>query len=123
MNSKASSSWLLQLMLLTTSHASIVKDLVVASKQNNLRGLQLNKFTNVWGISTSALRYYAGGSAYDIMSSYGISHSELFESVWYVVDAVNASFNIEYPRNHSRQLAQLNLMSAPASLMEYSFGF
>ena len=40
---------------------------------------------------------------YDIMSSYGISHTELFESVWYVVDAVNASFNIKYPRNHDEQ--------------------
>jgi hypothetical protein len=37
------------------SQASIVKDLVVASKQNNVRGVQLNKFTNVWGISTSAV--------------------------------------------------------------------
>jgi hypothetical protein len=59
-------------------------------------------------ISTSvrlacALRYYAGGSVYDIMSSYGISHTEVFESVWYVVDAVNASFNINYPRNHDEQ--------------------
>eukprot|EP00970_Alexandrium_tamarense_P018495 scaffold13344_cov215-Alexandrium_tamarense.AAC.1 len=42
-------------------------------------------------ISTSvrlacALRYYAACSA-----------------VWYVVDAVNASFNIKYPRNHDEQ--------------------
>eukprot|EP00970_Alexandrium_tamarense_P016947 scaffold7881_cov103-Alexandrium_tamarense.AAC.1 len=59
-------------------------------------------------ISTSvrlacALRYYAGGSVYDIISSYSISHTELFQSVWYVVDAVNASFNIKYPRNHDEQ--------------------
>ena len=52
-----------------------------------------------------ALRYYAGGSAYDIISSYNISHTELFQSVWYVVDAINqtASFDISYPRNHEEQ--------------------
>jgi hypothetical protein len=61
-------------------------------------------------ISTSvrlacALRNYAGGSVYDIMSSYGISHTELFESVWYVVDAINktTSFDIKYPQNHEEQ--------------------
>jgi hypothetical protein len=61
-------------------------------------------------ISTSvrlacALRYYAGGSVYDIMSSYSISHTELFESVWYTVDAIKrtASFDIKYPQNHDKQ--------------------
>jgi hypothetical protein len=61
-------------------------------------------------ISTSvrlacALRYYAGGSVYDIMSSYSISHTELFESVWYVVDAINktTSFDIKYPQHHEEQ--------------------
>jgi hypothetical protein len=157
-------------MLLSTSQASVGKDLAVASKQSNVRGVQLNKFTNARGISTSfvhtgclgvpsghcmiscvaqlkrpteaakirkkarrrekrkrcvgrsnylnpspppppngtistsvclacALRYYAGGSAYDIISSYNISHTELLESVWYVVDAINqtALFDISYP--------------------------
>eukprot|EP01082_Thalassiosira_pseudonana_P011308 g10846.t1 g10846 contig4:2692646-2692951(+) len=39
------------------------------------------------------------------MSSYGISHTELFESVWYVVDAINktTSFDIKYPQNHEEQ--------------------
>ena len=30
-------------------------------------------------------------------------HTELFESVWYVADAVNKTFDIKYPRNHEEQ--------------------
>ena len=46
-----------------------------------------------------ALRYFAGGSIYDIMGKYGISHTEVLNSVWYVVEAINslAEFFIEYP--------------------------
>jgi hypothetical protein len=36
-----------------------------------------------------ALRYFAGGSSYDICLAHGVSHSEVFKSVWLVVDAVN----------------------------------
>ena len=61
-------------------------------------------------ISTSvrlgiALRYFAGGSPYDIMVKYGVSHSSMFESVWIVVEAVNAtkSFDISYPSGHDEQ--------------------
>jgi DDE superfamily endonuclease len=52
-----------------------------------------------------ALRWFAGGSAYDIMTTYGISHTETINSIWYVVDAVNhhASFNIEYPKDYNQQ--------------------
>jgi len=55
-------------------------------------------------ISTSvrlgiALRYFAGGSPYDIMVKFGVSHTSIFESVWIVVQAVNEStaMRIEYP--------------------------
>jgi len=45
-------------------------------------------------ISTSvrlacALRYFAGGSPYDIMAKYGISHTDVKDSVWCVFHAVN----------------------------------
>ncbi|KAL3792389.1 hypothetical protein ACHAWO_010081 [Cyclotella atomus] len=54
-----------------------------------------------------ALRYFAGGSLYDIISTYGISHTEQFDSVWYVdvVDAVNKTkeFDIKYPECHEEQ--------------------
>jgi hypothetical protein len=38
-----------------------------------------------------ALRYFSGGSPYDIMVKYGVSHTSIFESVWMVVEAVNES--------------------------------
>ena len=52
-----------------------------------------------------AIRFFAGGSPYDIMGKYGISHSEVMESVWYVVDAVNSceEFVIEYPESADEQ--------------------
>ncbi|KAL3770316.1 hypothetical protein ACHAWO_008541 [Cyclotella atomus] len=52
-----------------------------------------------------ALRYSAGGSPYDIISTNGISHTEQFDSVWYVVDAVNKTkeFDIKYPECHEEQ--------------------
>ena len=36
-----------------------------------------------------ALRYFAGGDPYDIMLVHGVSHAEIYRSVWKVVDAVN----------------------------------
>ena len=36
-----------------------------------------------------AIRYFAGGRPEDISLVHGISHSEVFRSVWLVVDAVN----------------------------------
>ena len=53
-----------------------------------------------------ALRYFAGGSPYDIMGKYGISHASLYESIWTVVKAVNScdEFSIEYPASETAQL-------------------
>ena len=53
-----------------------------------------------------ALRYFAGGSPYDIMSVYGVSHTIVLDSVWCVVDAVNQlpNFHIEYPRSRAEQM-------------------
>ena len=63
-------------------------------------------------ISTSvrlacALRYFAGGSPYDIMTTYQIGFSETINSVWYVVEAINShpDFDISYPTNHDEQHA------------------
>jgi len=52
-----------------------------------------------------AIRFFAGGSPYDIMGKYGISYSEMMESVWYVVEAVNTvpEFAIEYPESADEQ--------------------
>ena len=35
-----------------------------------------------------AIRWFSGGSPYDMMTTYGISHTETLNSYWYVVDAV-----------------------------------
>jgi len=52
-----------------------------------------------------ALRWFAGGSIYDIMTTYGISHTDAINSCWYVVDAVNShpNFKIAYPEEHDKQ--------------------
>jgi hypothetical protein len=52
-----------------------------------------------------ALRYFGGGSPYDLMVNYGISHTEVLSSVWMVVKAVNkhAPLFIEYPANHENR--------------------
>ena len=61
-------------------------------------------------ISTSvrlalALRYFAGGSPYDLMVKYGVSHSSVFDSVWIVAKAIKneREFDIEYPSSHEEQ--------------------
>ncbi len=38
-----------------------------------------------------AFRYFAGGASYDIATTFGMAHSEVFESVWEVVDALYKS--------------------------------
>jgi len=47
----------------------------------------------------ASLRYFAGGSPYDIMYIFGISYSEVLTSMWTVVDAVHRcpKFDISYP--------------------------
>ena len=52
-----------------------------------------------------ALRYYSGGSPYDLMGKYGVSHALIFDSIWHVVEAINnhPDFAISYPSCHSKQ--------------------
>jgi DDE superfamily endonuclease len=54
-----------------------------------------------------AIRWFAGGSPYDIMTTYGIGHTDTINSCWYVVDAINRhpSFTIQYPDDHNTQLS------------------
>ena len=54
---------------------------------------------------SAALRYFAGGRPDDIALSHGIAHSEVFVSVWRVVDAINlcADLAFSYPESHSEQ--------------------
>ena len=52
-----------------------------------------------------ALRWFAGGSPYDVMTTYGIGHTDAINSIWHVVDAVNRhpKYNIAYPDDHNKQ--------------------
>ena len=52
-----------------------------------------------------ALRYFAGGSSYDISLTHGVSHTEVFNSVWLVVQAVNkcSELDIKFPSDHAKQ--------------------
>ena len=61
-------------------------------------------------ISTSvrlgcALRYFSGGSPYNLMTTYQIGRTDVFKSVWCVVRVVNTLpyFNMEYPTRHEEQ--------------------
>ena len=38
---------------------------------------------------SAAIRFFAGGKLYDIMSSHGMGRSSIYESIWGVVDVVN----------------------------------
>jgi hypothetical protein len=52
-----------------------------------------------------AIRWFAGGSTYDIMTTFGISHTDTINSYWYVVDAINQHprFEIKYPDDQEKQ--------------------
>lgn len=51
------------------------------------------------------LWYFVGGSPYDIMEKYGISHTNVMDSVWHIIEAVNilSEFKIEYPESAEEQ--------------------
>ena len=52
-----------------------------------------------------SLPYFDGGDPLEIMMAFGVSHTEVMESVWYVVQAVNdvPEFKLSYPESHDKQ--------------------
>ena len=52
-----------------------------------------------------AIRYFAGGSPYDLMGKYGVSHTVVLNSVSFVVEAINQlkEFHISYPEDAEAQ--------------------
>ena len=52
-----------------------------------------------------ALRFFASGCAYDLSALWGVSHTEVFNSVDFLVDAINRSknFKLEFPSAHEEQ--------------------
>ena len=52
-----------------------------------------------------ALRFFAGGSIYDIAPLYGVGKDSAFLSVWFVVEAVHrtTSLDMSFPQDHATQ--------------------
>lgn len=65
-----------------------------------------------------ALRYFAGGCPYDIMVKYGISHTEVIDSAWFVTEAINTykAFYIQYPSDHREQYKMAAAWKAVSSV-------
>jgi hypothetical protein len=57
-----------------------------------------------------ALRYLARGQAMDIALVHGVSHVEVFDSIWLVVDAINQhpELSINFSVSHDEQLQLAN---------------
>ena len=53
-----------------------------------------------------AIRYFAGGAVYDIMSQFGLSETAVYNSISMVTDAVNhcQQFELQYPEDEAKQL-------------------
>ena len=53
----------------------------------------------------AALRFFAGGEAHEIAVMFAISHSAIFESIEFVVNAFNKweEMEISFPTDHARQ--------------------
>ena len=51
------------------------------------------------------IRFFAGGSAYDIFPLFGIGHTSLFRCIWAIVHAINETLDIriDFPQEHSKQ--------------------
>jgi hypothetical protein len=53
----------------------------------------------------SAIQYFAGGSHYAIQLTHRVSHTNIFRSVWIVVDTMNRckKLEIKFPEDHAQQ--------------------
>jgi len=63
------------------------------------------------------LCYFAGGDALDIALVHGVSRSEVFRSVWIVVDAINDTpdFDIRFPADHDEQRSIASMFQTVSS--------
>lgn len=58
-----------------------------------------------------AIRYFAGGSVWDVMISHGLSRTKVYKCIWIVVDLINTLSNFTtliYPdsRDQQKQIAK-----------------
>jgi hypothetical protein len=89
-------------------------------KQNSTSGLERRGKKKMICIRirvACALRYFAGGSPYDLMLCYGISRASVFCSIWLVVEAINRchSFDIVFPSDHEQQREMAALFKEKSS--------
>ena len=77
-----------------------------SSTKNNKDGAKNGIISSPIRLS-AAIRYMAGGRPDDIAASHGISHTNVFRSLWRVVDAVNKcpELAITFPVDHEQQYA------------------
>ena len=99
------SFWKLHRLILKYTKYTIINP---ADSQKGIMGIeQRNGAVNGLIPSTirlsAAIRYFAGGSVYDIACMHGISVRQVYTSVWRVVDAVNKTFKITFPESKSEQ--------------------
>jgi hypothetical protein len=54
---------------------------------------------------SAAICYFVGGDPYDITLSHGMSHTEIYNSMWIVVEAVNRCdhLSFSFPKDHEEQ--------------------
>jgi hypothetical protein len=52
-----------------------------------------------------ALRYFAGGNPLDLCSTYSVTRVVVYQSIWFVVEAINATqqLGITFPTSHEEQ--------------------
>ena len=88
-------------ILLTTIHAYLRASLLHPQETTNAPNGRIPLATHL----AIAIRYFAGGEAYDLQTTFGVSHSQIFVSVDAVMDAVNScpSISIDFPTCYDEQ--------------------
>ena len=76
-----------------------------SSKKNEKNGAPNGIIPLTSRLSAAPIRYFSGGDPVDIALVHGISHTEVFNSAWRVVDAVNKcpELDIKYPNSFAEQ--------------------
>jgi hypothetical protein len=88
----------------------------IGSPQNNMNGARNGLVPSTIRLA-AALRYFAGGSVYDLAVMHRISCTEVYRSIWRVVDAVNScdKLKIEFPTDHLKQKELANGFASRSS--------
>jgi hypothetical protein len=85
-------------------HRKLHKHMTKKRRNNKKKTAKNGVISTILHLSVT-IRYFAGGNPYDISIAHGISHTEVFRSVWRVVDAVNKcpALSFSFPANHDKQ--------------------